>query len=91
MAVITFGTQYINKPTPSKGGDKPMAKDPNDFSNCKFCTVEDGDTLFDIAQRYKVAIQQLRYFNHINKATWHISKGQKIYIPNVPVYVPRGK
>lgn len=73
---------------------KPMAKDPTgmfDYSDCKTHQVQDGESLFDIAEEYHVALQQLRYFNHINKATLAIRPNQTIYIPNKPVPVPAGE
>lgn len=75
---------------------KPVAevKDPKgmfDYTGCEQYTVQDGDTLFDVAQKYKIALQQLRYFNHVNKATFKIRPGQVLYIPTKPVYVPVGK
>lgn len=72
----------------------PKPVDPKgmfDWSDAKQHEVADGETLYDIAQKYCVALQQLRYFNHINKTTMHIRTGQTIYIPNKPVYVPYGK
>ena len=71
-----------------------MAEDPLkmfDWSNCKTHIVKAGETLYDIAQANHVALQQLRYFNHVNKATLAIRTGQTIYIPNGPVPVPAGK
>ena len=73
---------------------KPMAEDPTgmfDYSDCKTHVVQDGETLFDIAEANHVALQQLRYFNHINKATLAIRPNQTIYIPNKPVPVPAGE
>lgn len=73
---------------------RPMAKDPTgmfDYSNCKTHQVQDGESLFDIAEANHVALQQLRYFNHINKATLRIRPNQTIYIPNKPVSVPAGE
>lgn len=73
---------------------RPMAKDPTgmfDYSDCKIHVVQDGENLFDIAEEYHVALQQLRYFNHINKATLRIRPNQTIYIPNKPVSVPAGE
>ena len=83
------------KPTPiaNKGGEK-MAKDPEgmfDYSKCQTYTVKKGDTLFDVAQKFEVALQQLRYFNHLDKATWRIKEGQTLYIPIKPIHVPTGK
>lgn len=78
----------------NKGGEQAMAKDPTgmfDYSGCQTYTVKDGDKLLDIAQKYGVILQQLRYFNHLDKATFKIRKNQTIYIPNKPVYVPAGK
>lgn len=80
-------------PTANKGGEK-MAKDPEgmfDYSKCQTYTVKKGDTLFDVAQKFAVALQQLRYFNHLDKATWLIKEGQTLYIPVKPVHVPTGK
>lgn len=84
-----------NKPAPiaNKGGEK-MAKDPEgmfDYSKCQTYTVKKGDTLFDVAQKFEVALQQLRYFNHLDKATWRIKEGQTLYIPIKPIHVPTGK
>lgn len=73
---------------------RPMAKDPTgmfDYSDCKTHVVQDGESLFDIAEANHVALQQLRYFNHINKATLRIRPNQTIYIPNQPVPVPAGE
>lgn len=73
---------------------RPMAKDPMnmfDYSDCKTHVVQDGESLFDVAQKYGVALQQLRYFNHVNKTTLRIRKDQKLYIPKEPVYVPAGE
>lgn len=75
---------------------KPVAevKDPKgmfDYTGCQTHVVKEGETLFDVAQQYHVAMQQLRYFNHVNKATMRIKTGQTLYIPKEPVYVPTGK
>lgn len=88
--------ETTNKPpeTANKGGDETMAKDPTgmfDYSNCQTYAVKEGDQLLDIAQKYGVALQQLRYFNHLDKATFAIKKGQTIYIPKQPILVPAGK
>lgn len=78
----------------NKGGEKAVAKDPKgmfDYSNCQTHVVKQGETLYDIAQKYVVALQQLRYFNHIDRLTWKITPGQTLYIPNKPIFVPSGK
>lgn len=83
----------LTTPEPKKEV-RPMAKDPMnmfDYSDCKTHQVQDGETLFDIAEANHVALQQLRYFNHINKATLRIRPNQTIYIPNKPVPVPAGE
>ena len=80
-------------PITNKGGEN-MAKDPEgmfDYSKCQTYTVKKGDTLFDVAQKFEVALQQLRYFNHLDKATWRIREGQTLYIPTKPIHVPTGK
>ena len=69
-------------------------KDPKgmfDYTGCQTHVVKEGEALFDVAQQYHVAMQQLRYFNHVNKATMRIKTGQTLYIPKEPVYVPTGK
>lgn len=80
-----------------KGGDKPMAKvkavDPTgkfDYSKATAYAVQPGDDLFSVAQKFKVAMEQLRYFNHIRPGR-NLRVGKTIYIPNAPVYVPVGK
>lgn len=75
---------------------KPVieVKDPTgqfDYTGCEKYTVKDGDSLFDVAEKYHIAMQQLRYFNHIDKLTMRIRPGQVLYIPTKPVYVPTGK
>lgn len=85
----------VAKPEPAKEV-KPVAevKDPKemfDYTGCQTHVVKEGEALFDVAQQYHVAMQQLRYFNHVNKATMRIKTGQTLYIPKEPVYVPTGK
>lgn len=78
----------------NKGGEQAMAKDPEgmfDYSKCPNYTVKKDETLFDVAQKNNVALQQLRYFNHLNKATWKIKDGQTLYIPREPIHVPVGE
>lgn len=83
-------------PQPTEKEVKPVAevKDPEgmfDYTGCQTHVVKEGETLFDVAQQYNVAMQQLRYFNHVNKATMRIKIGQTLYIPKEPVHVPTGK
>lgn len=78
----------------NKGGEQTMAKDPEgmfDYSTCQTYVVQKGETLLDVAQKKGVALQQLRYFNHLNKATWKIREGQTLYIPKQPIHVPAGE
>ena len=87
-------TAPIADSTKNKGGEQTMAKDPEgmfDYSKAQPYTVKDGESLFDIAQKNSVALQQLRYFNHLDKATWRVKTGQTIYIPSQPVHVPVGE
>ena len=75
---------------------KPMAevKDPRgmfDYTGCEQYTVQDDESLFDVAQKYKVALQQLRYFNHVPKDTMRVKPKQTLYIPKEPVLVPVGE
>ena len=68
-----------------------MLKDPTgqfDYTGCLTHTVQAGETLLDIAQQYTVALQQLRYFNHIDRHTFKIRTGQVLAIPSEPVQVP---
>lgn len=62
-----------------------------DYSGCKQVVVTDHDSLLSIAQANHVGLQQLRYFNHINKVTFKIRVGQTIYIPSGFVYIPVGQ
>lgn len=88
----------VNKPIevnrPVEKEVKPVAKDPKglfNYSNCIQHKVEDGETLLDIAQKYVVALQQLRYFNHLSKTDPKVRVGQIIYIPFKPINVPYGR
>ena len=81
------------KPEPVKEV-KPVAKDLRgmfDYSNCKQYVVQEGDTLLDVAQKFVVALQQLRYFNHLDKANPVIKPGKTLYIPDKPINVPYGE
>lgn len=60
------------------------------FEGCETYVVQKGDELVDIANKYKVGLNQLRYFNGVPKATFKISEGQTIYIPKGEVKVPVG-
>lgn len=76
------------------GGEKTVAKDPKgmfDYSNCETYKVARGDKLIDVAYKYHVALQQLRYFNHLDKTTMVIKPDQVLYIPDKPVNVPVGE
>lgn len=86
----------VSQPTQSTmgGGEKTVAKDPKgmfDYSNCETYKVTRGDKLIDVAFKYHVALQQLRYFNHLNKAAMEIKPDQVLYIPDKPVNVPVGE
>ncbi len=60
------------------------------FDGCQSYTVVKGDALVDIANKFGVGLNQLRYFNGVPKATFKISEGQTIYIPKGEVKVPVG-
>ena len=60
------------------------------FEGCQTYTVAKGDALVDIADKFGVGLNQLRYFNGVPKATFKISEGQTIYIPKGEVKVPVG-
>lgn len=85
----------VATPTTTGGGEtQTMASttkkvDPK-FEGCQTYTVQKGDALVDIADKYNVGLNQLRYFNGVPKATFKISEGQTIYIPNGEVKVPVG-
>lgn len=82
-------------PTTMGGGENTnMASttkkvDPK-FEGCQTYTVVKGDELVDIADKFGVGLNQLRYFNGVSKATFKISEGQTIYIPKGEVKVPVG-
>ena len=90
----------VKEPTPTTmgGGENTnMANtttttkevDPK-FEGCQTYTVVKGDALVDIANKFGVGLNQLRYFNGVPKATFKISEGQTIYIPKGEVKVPVG-
>lgn len=92
--VDTPVAELVGNSNLNKGGEQAMAKDPEgmfDYSKCPNYTVKKDETLFDVAQKNNVALQQLRYFNHLNKATWKIKEGQALYIPREPIHVPAGE
>lgn len=89
-----FVKPAVTKPvsSPALKAAEP-AKDPKgmfDWSDAKPYVIKQGESLFDVAQKFSVALQQLRYFNHINKVTMKVKEGQTIYIPNHPINVPYG-
>lgn len=81
-------------PTPQpKEVTETVAKDPEgmfDYSGCETYEVKQGDTLLKIAQKFVVALRQLRYFNHIDKSM-KIKPGKTLYIPKEPIDVPYGE
>lgn len=103
---VVFGQQYAKTQptepekadkteTPKKGSDNTMEQytDPKhvfDYSQCHIHTVQKGETLLTVAQKYRIAVQQLRYFNHVNKSTFKVKTGQKLAIPDSPIDVPVG-
>ena len=92
---VTFNPPVNNEPklAPANTADVPAPKDPKgmfDWSDAKPYVVKQGESLFDVAQKFSVALQQLRYFNHINKVTMKVKEGQTVYIPNHPINVPYG-
>lgn len=95
---VKLESKPIAEPEPAKEvkavAETTQVKDPLgqfDYTGCQAHVAQDGETLFDVAQKYSIALQQLRYFNHISKATLRIRPNQKIYIPKEPVYVPAGE
>lgn len=94
--VVPVVSTPVSQPTQSTmgGGEKTVAKDPKgmfDYSNCETYKVTRGDKLIDVAFKYHVALQQLRYFNHLDKTTMEIKPDQVLYISDKPVNVPVGK
>lgn len=80
-------------PTVEKNKEVNAMTDPEgifDYSNCDVYTVQEGESLLTVAQKYVVAMQQLRYFNHLEKGA-KIKAGDKLVIPNKPINVPYGK
>jgi len=78
----------------NKGGEQDMAKDPKgmfDYSKANQYVVKKGDTLLDIALQFKVALEQIRYFNHIDKLSMKIHPGKTLYIPTETVNIPVGE
>ena len=91
MNSFTPSYKQLNLKYPTKNKIYNSAMNMFDYSDCKTHQVQDGESLFDIAEANHIALQQLRYFNHINKATLRIRPNQTIYIPNKPVPVPAGE
>lgn len=92
-------TSTVNEPTPTSMGGGENTNMANDtttkqvdpkFDGCQTYTVVKGDALVDIADKFDVGLNQLRYFNGVPKATFKISEGQTIYIPKGEVKVPVG-
>ena len=90
--------EAVATPTTTMGGGENtnMANDTTTkkvdpkFEGCQTYTVVKGDELVDIADKFGVGLNQLRYFNGVPKATFKISEGQTIYIPKGEVKVPVG-
>lgn len=82
-ATTTGGGEHTNM------ADTNKKIDPK-FEGCQSYIVQKGDALVDIADKYNVGLNQLRYFNGVPKATFKISEGQTIYIPKGEVKVPVG-
>ena len=88
------GLSKLTEPTKPVKEVKPVVKDSKgmfDYSNCKQYVVQQGDTLLDVAQKFVVALQQLRYFNHLDKGNPVIRPGKTLYIPDKPINVPYGE
>ena len=69
-------TQIIDQttpPTPPTNTDTPPSTPP------KIHTVQKGETLYGIAQKYNVAIGRLQLLNHLKSYT--VVLGQKIVLP----------
>lgn len=85
----------VTTPTTTGGGETQTMADTTKkidpkFDGCEAYVVQKGDALVDIADKYNVGLNQLRYFNGVPKATFKISEGQTIYIPKGEVKVPVG-
>lgn len=84
--ITTDFTTPVIKPAPSQSPEKNEVND--EYTTVK---VKDGDTLLKIANEHHVGIQQLRFYNGLNKFTFAIHTGDTIKIPNKPVHVPVGE
>ncbi|MQN23679.1 LysM peptidoglycan-binding domain-containing protein [Lentilactobacillus parabuchneri] len=81
----------VNEPIQTKGFDK-FGHAQFDYSRDKTTyQVKDTDTLLGIANQSKVGLQQLRFYNNIDKHTFAIRVGQTIHIPSAQVIIPIGK
>ncbi|RVU70020.1 LysM peptidoglycan-binding domain-containing protein [Lactobacillus xujianguonis] len=81
----------VKKPVANEEKTKAQKKEQSIYDHCIKHTVKPGETLLDIAQEHVVALQQLRYFNHLDKQDPKIKVGQVLYIPFKPSYVPYGE
>lgn len=81
----------MNEPIQAKGFDQ-YGHAQFDYSRDKTTyQAQANDSLLGIANQYKVGLQQLRFYNNIDKRTFAIRSGQTIHIPSAQVIIPLGK
>lgn len=87
--------KQATRPTVKVQVNEPKAQSteprPSKFAGCESHKVQQREKLVDIANNWHIALQQLRYFNGLNKNTFALYVGQVIYKPKQDVKVPKGK
>jgi membrane-bound lytic murein transglycosylase D len=70
------GTAAASKPAPAKTEPKPSNENAKFF----YYTIQAGDNLWDLADKYNVTVAQIKNLNDIKNASY-LKPGQKIKIP----------
>jgi LysM repeat protein len=64
-----------------KSADVDVEKNEEDSINgSRIHTVQSGETLYSLSEKYRVEVEDLRKWNSLNN--YQISKGQKLYVQN---------
>lgn len=85
------GRFIVNEPIQVTGFDQ-YGHAQFDYSRDKTTyQAQAGDSLLSIANQYKIGLQQLRFYNNIDKHTFAVRTGQTIHIPSAQVLIPLGR
>jgi LysM repeat protein len=64
----------------SEDSTEDLVVDAKEVSNSRIHTVESGETLYSLSEKYSVAVEDLRKWNNLNN--YQLSLGQKLYVQN---------